>query len=798
MNIETIDDEYETRNGNQWAHIKLEPVTDDVDAVLNQTDELKIREGANVNNLKQHHSKKCVRMSDGPTTNHFEKATYCCYLCGKTFQFLCRLLTHMTAHTNERKYQCTRCSKRYKSASSLSLHNRKCHFDESRKSRPKSTSKKTDKKTIRKRAVEISKNKYATSKQIEMKPMDMDDVEMEWAPLGVGDYVPFVWDESDLGLTLPTALINPKPLEMNENDQKVEEVQSAVAVNGLNCIAESRPTTKVNSSKFAIWEKETVDPSAMYVDILRAPASKRTRRSAASNALRLEETKNADNSGNSRGSMKNTELAIKFSGFGDIEFSLKNWDSARQWYNQSLCHAEQNTYYFSTAYAKRAKCYFNEGIYRECWTDLMFAQNSGLPEILLPELERHKQSCIAMINGSSSPAPPSNVEPMLSFAPDPSFPEMASVLQIDFNEYFGRHIRARQSLTVGQILIIENGFVANSTAYYKKCCICLTDDPNLMPCLRCTQAMLCRNCENFHQIECELQTALNLHSNPWATKVLRSFLNAICLFDTIDEMIEFVSDAVSSWRRMQSAAPIVDQKSKYRAFLQLITVPTIQPALNSIVSKLHAAIKDHPIIGLNFQTIKSQRFLAHLLIQHICVIDAFTTKVGGVDNENGCHEIIAPITSYLKHSCAPNVSKFLLGQSIIVVAMRPIAPGEQLFVSYCDILKNQNDRQNILQMEYGFQCSCERCAPSANMLWDGQQFVDQQFHTCNCDATEDFVRRNFIHFTSNNQVKRKQLTDHIMNILKRYGCMPWNYTITWAYVGFSLLLSQRFQKKLQY
>lgn len=188
-----------------------------------------------------------------------------------------------------------------------------------------------------------------------------------------------------------------------------------------------------------------------------------------------------------------------------------------------------------------------------------------------------------------------------------------------------------------------------------------------------------------------------------------------------------------------------------------------------------------------------------MLIHHICVINAFTTKIGGVGTENGCLEIIAPITSYLKHSCAPNVSKFLLGQSIIVVAMRPIEPGEQLFASYCDILKHRADRQKFLQNEYGFVCSCERCmSPADDISWDGKPVDDQQFHAYHCKAIRDFVRHNFVHLTSNDQAKRKEITEQFQDILQRYGRMPWNYTITWAYVVFSLLLSQRFQKKLQY
>lgn len=58
---------------------------------LSQPDELTMRKDAYLNNLKRCHAKKHVEPSDSPTTIQAEKLTYCCYLCGKMFKFLCRL-----------------------------------------------------------------------------------------------------------------------------------------------------------------------------------------------------------------------------------------------------------------------------------------------------------------------------------------------------------------------------------------------------------------------------------------------------------------------------------------------------------------------------------------------------------------------------------------------------------------------------------------------------------------------------------------------------------------------------------
>lgn len=707
-----------------------------------------------------------------------EPRTYDCYLCGKSFRYFCRLKVHMPIHTDKSKM----CSRRYKNASDLNVHVEESH------SIPKVSVKKAPPhKPLVKESPEPTENHPLDA--LKMDPIDLAGMEIEWATLGCDDFEPFVWDESDLQLTLPMAndiaeqpTIIPQELNSDSvmkrtDDDQMHRVSSS---SGMLCDSTNRPKIikRKSPSKCTIWQKEAVDPSAWHVDILQQSQSKHTQR-----------LKNATNTE----TCKSTETCIQFHNAGDHEFELNEWDKARHLFNCALCYAEPNSGHISTAYAKRALCYFNEHKYQACWTNLMLAEKAGMPEELLARLEHDKKVTSEAIRNESLPPASSapRIEPMLSFPYHPLYPEMANALQIDSDEYFGRHIRARQSIAVGQILMIERGFIATSTSYYGKCCICLTEDPNLMPCSRCTRAMLCTNCVNSHKIECELQMAMNVHAYPWLMKVLRSFLNAVYLFKTVEEMMEFVADAIGNDDKLPNA-PIINLKSKYRAFLQLITVPAIQPSLNTMVTKLHAVLLNHPIIGRKFQTIKSQRFLAHLLVHHICVINAFTLKIGRVDSKYECLEIIAPITSYLKHSCAPNVSRFFVGNSVIVVAMRPIEPNEELFVGYCDILIPRNERQHILQTEYGFQCKCERCTDPQSIENDDERSAKYGV------AVDNYVESHMNFLTNDDQVERKILTDHIVDTLQRVGRKPWDFTTTRAYVVFSLLLSKRFQNKLQY
>ena len=50
--------------------------------------------------------------------------------------------------------------------------------------------------------------------------------------------------------------------------------------------------------------------------------------------------------------------------------------------------------------------------------------------------------------------------------------------------------------------------------------------------------------------------------------------------------------------------------------------------------------------------------------------------------------------------------------------MRAIQPGEQVTISYTDLLQTLDERQHSLMQRYAFTCCCERCLDSSPMPAD--------------------------------------------------------------------------------
>ena len=64
----------------------------------------------------------------------------------------------------------------------------------------------------------------------------------------------------------------------------------------------------------------------------------------------------------------------------------------------------------------------------------------------------------------------------------------------------------------------------------------------------------------------------------------------------------------------------------------------------------------------------------------------------------------------LNHSCAPNAINYVMGGYMVVRAVRPIAAGEEVCISYLGRpqLQPTGPRRNKLEEDFGFECDCPR------------------------------------------------------------------------------------------
>ena len=72
---------------------------------------------------------------------------------------------------------------------------------------------------------------------------------------------------------------------------------------------------------------------------------------------------------------------------------------------------------------------------------------------------------------------------------------------------------------------------------------------------------------------------------------------------------------------------------------------------------------------------------------------------------------IHPFLSLLNHSCEPNVIRIHHPEHAIARCLQPIKKDQQIFESYgpCFEIMSKSMRQEIIDLRFGFKCSCIAC-----------------------------------------------------------------------------------------
>lgn len=133
----------------------------------------------------------------------------------------------------------------------------------------------------------------------------------------------------------------------------------------------------------------------------------------------------------------------------------KDFVSALEYYNRSICLATGDSENLAIGYANRSAIYLNSGFYKFCLENIELALENNYPEKLRPKLEQRKKECLELMNNHEDGLEKFNkerVEVKLSYKANERTPIMIDGLDYVTSEQFGRHIKARQDLFPGKVL----------------------------------------------------------------------------------------------------------------------------------------------------------------------------------------------------------------------------------------------------------------------------------------------------------------------------------------------------------
>lgn len=87
--------------------------------------------------------------------------------------------------------------------------------------------------------------------------------------------------------------------------------------------------------------------------------------------------------------------------------------------------------------------------------------------------------------------------------------------------------------------------------------------------------------------------------------------------------------------------------------------------------------------------------------------------------ENKLADGVSPLTSYINHSCFPNITLAIVEEedgtwSGQCRAITEISEGEEFHTTYIGLYRYVEDRREDLYMNYHFMCECQRCSDPNN------------------------------------------------------------------------------------
>lgn len=205
--------------------------------------------------------------------------------------------------------------------------------------------------------------------------------------------------------------------------------------------------------------------------------------------------------------------------------------------------------------------------------------------------------------------------------------------------------------------------------------------------------MFCsQNCHDighgkFHAMECGragADAALEIE----VLVIFRTVIKALDLFKTVQNLM----DIIEKFNNEEPNSMLNSDNLSLRAYLQFFGLGQGSSQNIEHAKIAYAMIKSHFAYEAMFESREANRFLEHLTLHHIRVIEenlmgnhipllGFTyPETGSI--EWGTFGGIYLNSCVFNHSCQPNIGRALIGSKLVGKAIRSVKRGEQLFTSY--------------------------------------------------------------------------------------------------------------------
>ncbi|XP_037607230.1 N-lysine methyltransferase SMYD2-like [Sebastes umbrosus] len=250
----------------------------------------------------------------------------------------------------------------------------------------------------------------------------------------------------------------------------------------------------------------------------------------------------------------------------------------------------------------------------------------------------------------------------------------------------GRGLRVTRPFKVGELLFSSpaHSFVLSVKERGCYCEFCFTRKEGLARCGKCKKAFYCNvKCQKadwaMHKLECSAMTAFGENWCP--SEISRLVARILAKKKTQKERC--VSEKILLIEEMQSHVEDVNNEKREMD--------------ETDVAGLHRFFSKH-------LELPGHKDLLTLFSQVAC--NGFTIED---DELSHMGTAVYPDVALINHSCLASVIVTYNGTSAEVRAVQNMKPGDEVLISYIDVLYPTDDRNNRLRESYYFTCECKEC-----------------------------------------------------------------------------------------
>lgn len=415
---------------------------------------------------------------------------------------------------------------------------------------------------------------------------------------------------------------------------------------------------------------------------------------------------------------KSTERSIVLRKKANNLFTRKHEDdlyNALEMYNACICFAENDSEELSIAFANRSAVYFELRLYERCLENIALVKlMSTYPTRLLDKLLQRESQCMSELSDGHSLSKENlmeqyTFEPKILHRPHTEVPGISETLLLKESTKYGRYVITTKDIEPGEIISIASPYESalKKSFFYKRCSFCLSENHlSLIPCTGCTSAMFCNtkcmmdSLQSFHGFECSIVGYINAELDSWPLAIRLTILSFMS-FESVEQLDTFIEQ----YRNIKSTVftPLIDANlTKKQIHLhQIISLENNEKHMSSS-ALFNLYVSTANIFNILMQYTKfgalcsgSKCFddskqnaisnLLELLYRFHLIVKSNAhamIQLSAGETDISYASGIYPFCSMLNHSCVLNVERFYKNKQMVLVAVRSIKAGEQIFDNY--------------------------------------------------------------------------------------------------------------------